>query len=201
MMRAPTNEQRVPSSRDVVDRSGFRHPHQASVALVFTVSAALALGGCQATQQTVRGWFGGESPTAETKAAGAAVAGVFYAGTADLPVYSKPAASSAVIGKLGLHEKVTRSKLERGYAYVESAPSGTKGWVENARLLWRVPSAPPAAAADSVPPAPAAAPAPVAAPPDVPEVDVVPASAPAAPEPTPPASGTPGIAPSIFNPY
>jgi hypothetical protein len=161
------------------------------------LSAALLLTGCTAIQRTAGGWPGATAPkrTPEpTAATPAAAPRVYYAGVEGLKVYSEASVSSKVVGTLSLHEKVTRSKLERGYAYVETARSGLKGWVDNAQLVPRVPTA--------------AAPAPEP-------------QEPSGPEPTPPAEEAPpilttttlraapptsttiprGIPPSIFNPY
>ncbi|MET0152786.1 MAG: SH3 domain-containing protein, partial [Candidatus Binatia bacterium] len=79
-------------------------------------------------------------------ASGAQVRRVYYSSVEGMKVYSEPSTSSTVVGTLSLHEKVIRSKLERGYAFVESSQSGVKGWVDNAQLIWRLPAAPSAAA-------------------------------------------------------
>lgn len=165
--------------------------------VVTGLSAALLLTGCRAIQRTAGGWPGATAPkrTPEpTAATPAAAPRVYYAGVEGLKVYSEASVSSKVVGTLSLHEKVTRSKLERGYAYVETARSGLKGWVDNAQLVPRVPTA--------------AAPAPEP-------------QEPSGPEPTPPAEEAPpilttttlraapptsttiprGVPPSIFNPY
>lgn len=130
---------------------------------------------------------------------------MYYVGTEGLNVYSEASTSSKVVGTLVLHEKVTRTRLDRGYAYVESSKSGVKGWVNNAQLLWRLPSAPTTgthAPAEPQPEEPAApAEAPTEAPPEPQAVE------PTAPPPPPPTAtrvpqATPrGVAPSIFNPY
>jgi len=65
---------------------------------------------------------------------------VFFAITAGLPVYAKSSASSKVLGRLARHEKVTRTRLEKGYAYVITENGRLEGWVENSRLDWRVPA-------------------------------------------------------------
>jgi len=124
-------------------------------------------------------------------------------------VYSEPSTSAKLVGALSPYEKVTRTKLDRGYAYVESAKSGAKGWVVNAQLIWRLPgttttAAPapaepepevPAAPAAEEPPAPAAPEATATAAPPVPTATAVPAA-------PPPAKPAPhGAAPSIFDPY
>jgi hypothetical protein len=110
--------------------------------LFLVLTGAVTLAACAATRETVDGWFG----TAPAPAAGASSgARVYYSGMDGLKMYSEPTSSSKVTGRLSLHEKVTRSKVERGYAYVET-DSGQTGWVDNAQLLWRLPSAVPAAA-------------------------------------------------------
>ena len=174
------------------------------IPLVFSV-LAVALAGCAAMQQTFGGWFGAATPTpAPTPQVAAEAPRVYYAGTEGLKVYSESSASSKVVGTLPLHEKVTRTKLDRGWAYVESTKSGVKGWVNNAQLIWRLPTTP-----TTVAPAPGEAQPeePVAPTGEEPNAPVAPeATAPAA-EPPPtatpvPAAATPrGVAPSIFNPY
>jgi len=133
------------------------------------------------------------------------MARVYYARVDGLQVHSEPSASSAVIGTLALHERVTRSRVERGYAYVTSA-SGLTGWVSNAQLIWRLPA--------TGAPAPAEA-APEATEPEAPEPEAPEPTAPA-PEPPPTTTTTTtraprpttsstipprGVPPSIFNPY
>ncbi len=174
-------------------------------------SIALVVASCASVQHTVGGWFGGATPTPETKPVPGAQLPprTYYAGAEGLKVYSEPSVSSKVVGSLTLHEKVTRSKVERGYAYVESAKSGVKGWVNNAQLLWRLPTAPATAA-----PAPEAQPEEAVAPTgEEPEAPVAPEAAATAAEPTAmptntavaaprsPTATPRGVAPSIFNPY
>jgi hypothetical protein len=109
---------------------------------------------------------------------------------------------------LSLYEKVIRSDLERGYALVESAKSGVKGWVDNAQLVWRLPAAPTTGAAAEEAPEPEE-PAPATEEPQapaLPEPTPSPAAAfpTAAPAPTarPISPPTPRpVGPSIFNPY
>jgi pyruvate/2-oxoglutarate dehydrogenase complex dihydrolipoamide acyltransferase (E2) component len=62
---------------------------------------------------------------------------VYYAGVADLKMFSQGKASEAPIAELPLHEKVLRYKLERGFAYVKVVRTGQMGWVRNADLVWR----------------------------------------------------------------
>jgi len=194
----------------------WRRPSQVPagriVRLAAAVSLALALASCASMQRTVGGWFGAATPTPtptptpQGKAA-AATPRVYFAGIEAVKLYSEPSASSKVIGELSLHEKVTRFKLERGFAYVESAARGLKGWVNNSQLIWRIPSAatttapaaaepePEAPAAEEAPPSPAAETPAAAA-----EPTAIPTQTATAALPSPKA--TPGgVAPSIFNPY
>ena len=177
---------------------------------IAALSTALLLASCAAMQQSVGGWFGGTTPTPtatpQTTPAGAAQAPrVYYAGSEGLKVYSEASTSSKVVGTLALHEKVTRTRLDRGYAYVESAKSGVKGWVINAQLIWRLPSAPTTAApapAEEQPEEPVAPAGEEAQTPAAPEATAPAAEQPPTATPVPPAPPTPpGVAPSIFNPY
>jgi len=185
-------------------KSPRRRPKQSSVrasVAALAVAALLAgvpfLGGC-AAQKKASGWFGG----GEGSEGGAGQR--YYAAAAGLTVYSEPTSSSKVVGKLSLHERVTRHKVTRGYAYVKADASGLEGWVNNSMLIWRLPAAPAAKPADGEP-----AEAPVEAPP--PEAAEAPpeaAEAPAAtesPEPAPPPAEKPPkrrrTGASIFDPY
>jgi len=190
-------------------------PMMWEVRSVTILIVVIALTGCATIQRSVGGWFGAAtatpSPTPQTTPATAAQeARVYYAGVEGLKVYSEPSASSKVVGQLSLHEKVTRSKLERGYAYVESAKRDLKGWVTNARLIWRLPTAPTSGA-----PAPEEAQPeePVAPTGEEPQAPVTPEATATAAEPLSTPTNTPvpapaksqatpgGVAPSIFNPY
>jgi uncharacterized protein YgiM (DUF1202 family) len=195
------------------------------VRVAATLGVAMALASCAATQKNVGGWFGAATPTPTPKAATATQARrVYYARVEGLEVHSEPSASSKVVGTLSLREKVTRSKVERGYALVESTKSGVKGWVDNAQLTWRLPAAPTAAGSAPVEAQPEEAQPEEAQPEEAPpEEPVAPegdeTQAPAAPEATatateplptttpvptarPSAMPTPrGVGPSIFNPY
>jgi len=131
----------------------------------------------------------------EASAKSAAKETVYYTGTADVPLYRSP--GSDIISRLPRYTKLYRDDLQRGYAHVRVEATGAIGWVDNARLIWRLPAQ---------------------APPPQPVKPTEPASAPGATEPGPdavklpesttpaatPSSGTPSeptVAPSIFNPY
>jgi len=60
---------------------------------------------------------------------------IVYAASADLPVRATPFATSKAIGRLALHEQVTRTKVERGFAHIVATRGGVKGWVDNSQLL------------------------------------------------------------------
>src|SRR6266550_6728640 len=133
-----------------------------SIRIVAAVVLATLLASCTGLKRTVGGWLRFKKPAPETTESSTRTARVYYAAVDGLKVYSEPSASSKVVGTLSLHEKVTRSKVERGYAYVESTKSVVKGWVDNAGLTWRSPTAPPAAAStpgEPKPEEPAAPPA------------------------------------------
>ncbi len=155
----------------------------------------LCLTGC-AAQKTVSGWFGAAATPAP-----AAAGQVYYASAAGLEMHREPAASSKLVGTLALHERVTRYRIERGYAYVRSEKSGQAGWVDNAMLLWRLPAAAPAPAE----PAPEAPAAPAAEEPSAaPEIPATPESPPPSPTATQVSGATPtpsSAAPSMFDPY
>ena len=131
--------------------------------LALVVAIAIACHGCAGVSPTVDRWLGRQP-------ASGASARVFYCAVDGLNVYARPTRTSAVVGRLSLHERVTRSKLEGGYAYVQADRGGLQGWVDNAQLLWRLPAgeapAEPAAGESAEPaPEPDATPAAEAPPP------------------------------------
>lgn len=63
----------------------------------------------------------------------------FFVGVDGLALYTNPTVTSSVITRLRLHQKVVRSKLEKGYAYISVPDSGREGWVDNAKLIWKLP--------------------------------------------------------------
>ena len=155
------------------------------------VAMALVLIGCSSTRQTVAGWFGEAPPT--PTAVAAQPGQVYYAAVDGLTVYAQASNSSKVVGHLTMHERVTRSRIEHGYAYVTSS-GNLEGWVDNAQLIWRLP----AAASQSEPPrtgAPAGGGAAAAA--DTTGAESVPA---APPTPTPTSTPGPGTAPPTIPP-
>jgi len=91
--------------------------------------------------------------------------------------------------QLPLYQKVYRYKMEKGYAYIKVEESGVTGWVDNARLIWRLP--PPQPKAPTKTEEQAAKPAQEA--PEAKEKAPTPTTAAAAaePEPTPTAAEAP----------
>ena len=172
------------------------------------LAAVIACTACAGASPTVDRWLG-----RTTAPAGSGTA--FYSAVDGLPVYAGPARSSAVVGRLSFHERVSRSKVEGGYAYVQAERSGLQGWVDNAQLLWRLPTAgaaaPPVAGEPAEGPgARASAPAESnatatgdAGPPVAPapaEVEPEPAPTPPSQPEAPPAKPT-KPAPSVFDPF
>jgi hypothetical protein len=169
--------------------------------LCLATAVAITLTGCASTRDTVGGWLG----TADEAAAPAQSAAVYYSRMEGLKVYGAPSSSAAVVGALSLHEKVTRSRVDGGYAYVASTKRDLKGWVDNAHLIWRLPSAPsaeatpePAPAVGAQPEEPAAA---AEAPPAAAAEEPQPAAAPADTQPAARTAEPNGSEPSVFDAY
>lgn len=189
---------------------------RAARTLIFVTTLTLA--GCAGMQKTVDGWLG-KPDAASTQDAGS----VYFAASDGLVMHADASGSSAVVGRLALHEKVVRTRQQSGWAYVTSDRTGTAGWVDNAQLIWRLPAASASGAPTAAPPAstappaddaaagaPATAPEPVAAPAPATTPAVV-AAPPPAPTPVaveapaavvPAATAAPkGVSPEIFDPF
>lgn len=179
---------------------------------ILLVAAAFALAGCASVRQSVGGWLG-EDSSASTREGS-----VYYAASDGLVVRDDASGSAKIVGRLALHEKVVRTKLQAGYAYVV-ADRGLAGWVDNAQLIWRLPAAPSGAAAPpaATPPAgtgaapaeePAAESAPLTSPVPAATPEPVPTAQPTAvptPEPAPAPTSAPPTPrkarPEMFDPY
>lgn len=184
------------------------------------VLATAALAGCASVRKTTEGWWGDVTGSGS----GAAQQGsVYYAASDGLVVRAEASGSSAIVGRLTQYQRVVRSQLKNGWAYV-ATDGGLTGWVDNAQLVWRVPGsgttapaappsdasqpAAPASAPAAAPAEPAAAPAPVepAAPEPAPAPTVAPAPEPApaaspAPPPAQPAANKGQASPDMFDPF
>jgi len=150
----------------------------AAIRVIAAATVACALGGCASVEHTVAEWYPGDR-AAPARATVAPSAQTVFVGTERLAVHDAPEASSKVVGRLRLHAAVTRSGVERGYALVSAGPGGPEGWVDNAKLLARLPAPQPAGPGAAGPGAAgpgAAAATPLPSPPDV-------AGAPAGPRP------------------
>lgn len=186
MTRAP---EKTPLDRN--QRASGESPRLAGAHLVAAVIAAVAVVGCAGVHQSISSWFA-ETPPPEPTAAAARMGQIYYAGGEGLTVHAEPSGSSKIVGHLARYERVTRSRLERGYAYVAADKSGLEGWVDNAQLLWRLPASepdenePPKAESPSTGASEAAQAEPTAAK-GAPAAELTPTSTPE----TPPASPTP----------
>jgi hypothetical protein len=154
------------------------------------IVATIVLGGCASVRKTTEGWWGDVTGSGTSAPQGL----VYYAATDGLVVHAEASGGSVAVGRLTLYQRVVRTELKNGWAYV-SADGGVVGWVDNAQLIWRLPAAtgsgagtpdtgtsqPPAAPVE----APASAPAPPPAAPAEAAPAVEPTPVPAAPAPAP----------------
>jgi hypothetical protein len=167
-----------------------------SAILLFSVVLAVALGGCSTVEKNVTGIGSIFKKTDESKAE----KGVFYSGSIDLPLYRSP--GGVILKRLPKHTKLYREKQEKGFAYVRVDSTGETKWVENAKLIWRLPkpkSTEPALETKSQPAVESAAPQ--VAEPQAPQPAKTPESPPPAAVSPANAPAKPSVAPSIFNPY
>lgn len=163
------------------------------------VLATSVLAGCASVRKTTEGWWNDVTgPGSTPGSTSQQQSSVYYAASDGLVVRADASPSAAVVGRLTQYQRVVRTQLKNGWAYV-SADGGLSGWVDNAQLVWRVPapggSAPAAAPAPSEPAAPAAAPTAAPAPAEAP-APMVPAPAEPAPVPTAAPAPEPAPAPS-----
>ena len=63
---------------------------------------------------------------------------VYYAAEDGLKLYPAPSFDQESIAELPLNEKVLRYRTEKRFGYVKVERTGQEGWVENARLKWRI---------------------------------------------------------------
>ena len=164
--------------------------------LLGCAAMTIMLGACSKMEQL--GWDL-KAPESATEGAEPSETGIYYTGMADMPLYKQP--GDTVIKRLAKHSKVYRDALKSGYAHVRVDVTGDEGWVDNAKLIWRLPkpSASQKTAAPreeaSVRPTEDSASEEIPRPVDEAEPEVPASSAPSnMPE-------EPAVAPSIFNPY
>ncbi|WP_045223839.1 hypothetical protein [Methyloterricola oryzae] len=154
--------------------------------LLFCVLLILVVGGCSSVRQTMKSWLH-ESPPTDSEAPQTSGGQIYYASSAGLAVHSEASASSKTIGRLDQYERVIRTRLERGFAFISSQSGAVQGWVDNAQLIWRVPTRKPAPQPDSKAAAPSPGPEPVKAE----EPAASPPPAPVVTETAPPPAATP----------
>lgn len=104
-----------------------------TVRLLPAVVVGIALVGCSGSWPLAK-----QGPKPAAKA-------VYYVGASSVPLHREP--GGAVVEELPRGTKVSRSRLDKGWAFVRVATSGREGWVDNAKLVWRAPGAEPAAGA------------------------------------------------------
>jgi len=107
---------------------------RASIAAIAVLAFVLA--GCAQTLQSMRSMQDAVFGEPETSTASAAPL-LYYVGSDGVPLYRAP--GSDVIARLPRHQKVYRTKLSHGYAFVRVGDGGQEGWVDNATLIWRLP--------------------------------------------------------------
>ena len=107
--------------------AGVKFSRALTVALIAVVAA-----GCSGRSSPSQ-WLGLGSKSAAT------AKGIFFSGVGGLTVRAAPSSSAAIVGQLGLHQKVRRSKVANGYAEIEAADGSVRGWVVNSKLIWKLP--------------------------------------------------------------
>lgn len=174
-----------------------------STILIFFVGFVAALGGCSTLEKNVPSIGSIFTKTDES----VAVEGVYYTGSPGMPLYRSPGGVS--LKSLPQYTKLYRDKLDSGFAHVRVDSTGETGWVENAKLIWRLPkpiSTEQAHETTSQPAVELAAPQITEPPPPQPAIPqespspttVSPSPAAASPSSAP---SKPSVAPSIYNPY
>ncbi len=86
---------------------------------------SLVAGGCSGSKGIGDLFSSGKSSSPTASAA-------VYAAVDGLPVLDKPAGSARTVGHLALNQKVTRSKVENGFARVKAG--SLEGWVVDSKL-------------------------------------------------------------------
>jgi hypothetical protein len=177
-----------------------------SLRIMVVATAAVVLAGCSGLEPAQRDQARGRTASA-AHSAGPQSGQTYFVGSEGLIVRDQPAAPSAVIGHLRLHERVTRLRIHGAYALVTAPASGVKGWVENGQLIAHLPASgpgtqdasphPSATTPDRAPPPPAAATTDPAPPPSAATPDSEPAAVKA-----PAAKATPVTStPEMFDPF
>jgi hypothetical protein len=177
-----------------------------SLRIMVVATAAVVLAGCSGLEPAQRDQARGRTASA-AHSTGPQSGQTYFVGSEGLIVRDQPAAPSAVIGHLRLHERVTRLRIHGAYALVTAPASGVKGWVENGQLIAHLPASgpgtqdesphPSATTPDRAPPPPAAATTDPAPPPSAATPDSEPAAVKA-----PAAKATPVTStPEMFDPF
>jgi hypothetical protein len=184
-----------------------RHAHRKKRAgrlgRVLAAVVACGLAGCATVGSPAGGWTDRARSVTED-------ARERYAAKRHVPVFREPGASSEIVHRLLLHEKVQAYQVENGFAYVRVDQTGQSGWVLELDLIDEIPARSPARAAAPPQPKAAAQPDPGAGPAPDAAAEVAPApEAPeqgagtgTEPEPDPEAESPPAPPEkSVFDPY
>lgn len=106
--------------------------------LVSVAAVAGLLGGCETIEQNVGDLFGDySSSVADAEASERAYTLADY-----VPVHADASAASPVIGRLRLHERVTRGATRDGFAQITADGSKLTGWVDGSELIASLPASP-----------------------------------------------------------
>ena len=156
----------------------FSVPDLAALAVLLGVATF----GCASTRDFLVGSLPGGSKSS-----------TYYVGAESLPLFREP--GRGLLAKLPRNEKVVRSRVEKGWAFVRVAGTGLEGWVDNAGLVWRA-----EAAVESQPISTTRAEVDAPTAPPVPDEPAEP-PAPAQSDQTPEQPGRAPVPPSVFDPY
>lgn len=116
---------------DRVGSNGMKRNGRVAALLLLSLITGLG-SGCSGSD-------GNRNPFSKESPASAKVEGVFYSAVDGLAVRDAASGSARTVGRLALHQKVTRSKVDRGFAHVKAG--SLEGWVDNSKLVWKLPSA------------------------------------------------------------
>ncbi len=95
------------------------------------VALVISLGGCAEAGRTLGTLV--QDIEGVTPPAQALHERTYFAATDAIPIHAQPSSTSLVVGRLGLHERVARTGLEEGFAYITSV-NDLHGWVDAQQL-------------------------------------------------------------------
>lgn len=116
----------------------FKHRILARSMLAFMLCSFIS--GCAITDFFKKGQTENTANQPSANVAGEEQPLQYFVAVDGLALYLQPSAASSLVARLTKHQKVLRTKLEKGYAYVSVPATGEMGWVDNAKLIWRLPT-------------------------------------------------------------